>query len=109
MMKPSEILKAAKAVIADPNKWCQGRMAKNQFGEWAAYESSDAVQFCAIGALQLTLMGQPYHEGDLARAHLGTAASPTHPALVNDNEGYEATLAMYDRAILAAETEEADT
>lgn len=50
-MKTSEILKAAKAKIADPANWIKGDSARNRDG-WSVPAASDsAVCWCAIGAI----------------------------------------------------------
>lgn len=48
--KPSEILIAAKAVIADPKHWTKGAIAKNSDG-YSTYVSSETAScWCSVGA-----------------------------------------------------------
>lgn len=50
-MKPSEILIAAKAKIADEATWTQGEFRRDTKGNgWCNFE--DACSFCALGAVQ---------------------------------------------------------
>ncbi len=50
-MKASEILREARAKIAKPEAWTQGAMARNAKG-WIVHVSCwDAMQWCAIGAI----------------------------------------------------------
>lgn len=49
--KTITVLKAARALIAKPESWCQNFVSLDNRGEPIGYEQSDAVSFCALGAI----------------------------------------------------------
>ena len=51
-MKPSQQLRAAKALISKPENWTQDEYAKNSDGDGTDVNDDDAVCFCALGAVQ---------------------------------------------------------
>ncbi len=96
-MSTLETLKAARALIEDPERWTQGAFARDAEGHSTPPCSPDAVCWCATGALR-----QVCPEGLSQEVFL--ALEPTgSPESVNDDEGYAATIAMFDRAIATAE------
>lgn len=50
MMTPAEALRAAKAKIQKPDRWCRGAYARDGDGDAVDSRSRPAVSFCAIGA-----------------------------------------------------------
>lgn len=102
-MTDLEILKAARELIADEQKWCQGTAARDKGGRYVVYSSPEAARFCAVGALWrvqeerdnygLTdlLWKKSYELFDLP---LATA---------NDIIGHEAIMQVFDKVILEME------
>jgi hypothetical protein len=103
-MTDKEALTAARALIADPERWTTGAYARSAKGWRVKAGGKAAVCWCGIGALQrvtgeltdFDLPGYPYLR---IAAHdlFGTGA--VHK--VNDNRalGHAAVLQVYDRAI----------
>jgi hypothetical protein len=50
-MKTSEMLERAKALIADPEHWTKGTLARDAKGNYANYNGPEATCFCMRGAL----------------------------------------------------------
>lgn len=50
-MTTVEVLRKARALIEDPEKWTQGHDARDADGNWAGIHSLQAHSFCATGAL----------------------------------------------------------
>jgi hypothetical protein len=50
-MTTADILRAAKALIAEPDKWVQGYFATNKDGEHVGWHTEAACAWCADGAL----------------------------------------------------------
>lgn len=106
VMKPSEILIAARAKIEDPENWIQGVEARAEDGTHVVPWSTDAVCWCAIGSIR-SVVGRcaPYW---LARGYLDkTTTGDT--AEYNDATGrtHAEILAAFDRAIALADADEA--
>lgn len=105
MAKPVDVLRAARAIIAEREHWTTGEMARNAEGNSCPWGSRDAVRFCALGAIRRVVRDP----GDVidACAVLHAAARALYPEKasfvteVNDQLGHEAVLAMFDRAIAA--------
>lgn len=116
-MKISEILKAGKAVIADPKNFTQdGSYAKvSKESDVSVYGNDpEATCFCSIGALQ-RVNGEGDHNVrgvgylDIALSQL-TLPGPRymHITSANDNFPHETVMKIWDRAIELAEKDEAD-
>ena len=103
-MKISEKLEAAKALIADPKNWTQDTYARDVHGEPTSPESMDAVCWCSLGALKKT---DSYLEGAglLLRSISGVSKHPFIPSF-NDTRTHEEVMAMWDRAIELAKSDE---
>lgn len=119
-----DTLRAGRALISNPDKW-----TKNYLGydpdtghRWCDSEScAEAPKVCSWGAVSAVTNKSPYQLGynsnhlnmDCAAAFLEEAAIETpdetgNPSgwtiiTVNDEMGHEATLDMWDRAIIKAE------
>lgn len=46
-----EIIKAARELISDPDRWTQGAYAKDNLGRWTYVSSPDAKCWCSTGAV----------------------------------------------------------
>lgn len=94
-------LAEARALIADPARWCQHAGARNEWGAERRPESSEACRWCARGALDRVTFPA------VAEAAYGRLCAAVDPGIagewwpedVNDHEGHTAVLAMYDRAL----------
>lgn len=112
-MTPAEILRAAKAKIADPARWCQGEEARNEDREGTFAGAEDACQWCALGATgavvprTLVIMCDAdilLNRAAVAMGYLETDELPP-AAHLNDTTDHETVMALYDRAIELAEAE----
>lgn len=112
-MKYSEILRAAKAVIENPENWIQGMYArKDRNGPRADHLlgfDEGATCWCSVGALQ-KVKGDEFiyplerRLSDAARALVGgLVESAVH---FNDNNPHYKVMRMFDVAIATAEEEE---
>jgi hypothetical protein len=109
--KTSEILRQARARIADPSKWCQGDYAVDANGEGTFYEGHTACRWCAKGSLylemcKLDLMGKQRSPCSLLEA-VSQHLYGKYVTTINDDIGHETVMQLYDAAIAAAEKEEA--
>ena len=108
-MSAYETLTAARSLIANPESWTQGVYARDEKGKQTGVWDANAVCLCSIGAI-----------AKAANSHL---ANPIpHPVksvlekcgikncidLVsfNDSHTHEQVIALFDRAIATAETQE---
>jgi hypothetical protein len=89
----------AKALIQDPKNWTINVFARNADGYSVDALDPDAERFCANGALWKVIGSF----NSSARQYLQKASlkgwSTDEPAQVNNDEGHEATLKMFDMAI----------
>lgn len=118
MVKRSEILIAARAIVADPERWTQGHLAEGPDGDLRNPRENDACKFCAFGAALRAAheLGGGEREGHLAGKTLDISASHFLPrthrreglrpiAYLNDrlgDESRELVLKAYDLAIESA-------
>src|SRR3546814_16226257 len=109
-MNAAEILRAAKAKIADPAHWCQDEEALNEVGEGTFAESEYACQWCALGA-PVTVTGN-FRELQAANWYLNEMAEQmgyeraglTLPAAVlNDTTDNATLMELYSLAFPLAE------
>lgn len=94
-MTTLEILRAARAIIAQPGRWCQGEMARDVNGCDTSPLAADACQFCAVGAL-IKASGK-HRVTDIVMELRKTAG--THVVEYNDPTDLPAVLAMFDATI----------
>jgi hypothetical protein len=105
MATSAEILKAARARIADPKNWTQEHYARTDKGRPVGSNEAGAVCWCAIGALNAELGANASGE-ESAFKMLWNASGELFrmgPHMVNDDLGHSAVLKIYDRAIELAE------
>jgi len=107
-MEKLEALKKARELIKDKKHWCDTYFARTESGIPIPrhIQSTEAYSFCAIGALlrvtghgHQTLTGE--HRAWLRPASLRLGYHD--PADLNNNEGHEKTLEMFDLAICMEE------
>lgn len=110
-MKPSEILKAAKAVIENPIHWTTNAFARDAEGNVleAGYDE-DAVCFCSLGAIEKVIAKSwPYNQASYD--YLSTAAFELDDIIeagvadFNDSKEHSDVMQMFDKAIALAEAE----
>lgn len=96
-----EILKAARARIADPQNWCQGWFAHDERGQSLDYNDPEACSWCAVGALRRE--GERWNRGAYKALWAQLPAGYDHVSDYNDDYGvtHADVLALYDRAIAA--------
>lgn len=107
-MTTVETLRAARELIADPERWCQDVTALGRSGREVAPAGRAAVAWCAIGALRRTCARQPpaaetFDEAFRALDHAAVGAGAPSVATLNDHRTHADVLAMFDRAIKEAE------
>ena len=106
-MNTLEILKAARALIEDPERWCQGVEAVNAAGDPVAAVTEGACRWCAVGALGRTAPQGGLGLLDAFRGHLRALGYSgdcfNDLVLLNDNVGHDAVLAAFDAAITRVE------
>jgi hypothetical protein len=105
-MKVSQQLKAAKAIIASPSKWLQGAYAKDADGFYMRGNNTNAVCFCSLGALQAVNQTDSDAPSQPAIAVLKQFMGGDVPEF-NDSATHEQVLEAFDKAIAAAEEQEA--
>ena len=102
MLTPVEILRAARALIADPARWTQGEDARDACGSpaWAGRHASSAVCWSADGALMHVERDKNsfWPARDALVAAMGASA-----VVFNDTHTHAEVLAAFDRAIALAE------
>lgn len=103
-MKPSEILKAAKAVIENPDKWTQGAFARDTQGNRLPGGYGDeATCFCSLGAVEKATQLDWYDTPDIV-VYLEEAIDD-QVAHFNDSASHADVMQMFDKAITLAESE----
>lgn len=101
-MLAADMLRAARARIADPKNWTQGALARDSNGREAPEASEKAVCWCARGAYYAEDFSSFYGGEemlDLAAMEL----FDSYVENVNDYRQHSDVLALYDRAIELAE------
>jgi len=114
IMKPSEVLRAARELISVPERWTQGAFARAANGNPIGCLTDNATCFCSSGAI---LRGAPNCYDHIRAAAFDTLEwamgvrqdSDENIATFNDAEGrtHAEVLERFDRAIARAEQSEA--
>lgn len=106
-MDTVQILKEARALIADEKNWTQDSFARNSAGETTEPADDEAVCYCAIGALAKVARLSP--ECNLPAENLveeeALMLGWINVPEFNDNHTHAEVLALFDRAIARAESE----
>lgn len=98
-----EILKFARGLIADENRWCQGNSAKDQYGVAAHPCDPSAVQWCAMGAIQVATKNlEPWIIVENLELIKKKSDELFNMGFVNVNDrlGHEAVMQIFDKVIL---------
>lgn len=102
MQTTIEILKAARELIADPNRWCQDVYARDATGKDVVPDDPAACQWCALGAIE-RFSEPPSYALEAIAALIPDRSLPAARMQVpdvNDTDGHAAVLEMFDAAIL---------
>ena len=104
-MTPLEILKAARALITDPQRWTRDAYARDALGNRVESRSPHAVAWCASGAICAAAQGVSNNIQDRANEALAEQVGVAGVSIsaVNDSCGHAYILAAYDRAIAKLE------
>lgn len=106
MTTTADKLREAKALIEDPERWCQGALRRDKYGNAGAI-GGEVVERCADGAVA-EVLGQ-YRTDDPVFAPLNAAAVEMgfeNSACLNESTDHPTVMKMFDRAIELAEREE---
>lgn len=105
-MHPLEQLLAARKLIADPNKWTQGVLARTAARGRVSPESSYATCWCSLGALHRVTSNT--HVDKRVHDLLLKAVWEVEPSFkgffyeYNDSHTHAEVLGCFDRAIASA-------
>ena len=100
MTTPKQTLIAARALIADERRWTKRAKARDEYGLIATPTDERAICFCSIGAIEKVCCR--YVEQINARQQLNSVISMSL-SIYNDTHTHAEVLAMFDKAIEAAE------
>lgn len=109
-MNAAEVLTKARALIADENRWTQGKYARDALGEEAEPFEAGAVCFCALGAIAHVADLEPEHDlpgEQILKEEAYFADGSLCVPMFNDKHTHAEVLDLFDRAIARAESEEA--
>jgi hypothetical protein len=111
LQTPADVLRAARALIAEPERWTRGVFARDAKGQSIPLFDKRAERFCVLGACRNIADPLPeYILGDEAELALDEVCAELHgktiPAFNDDPQTTHAdVLALYDAAIARAESE----
>lgn len=106
-MNAIDVLKSAKALISDPERWTQGVYARDRKGRSVLGWDESAACWCALGAVT-SIKYHPNHPLNIdyfigiAIARLNAAAQDKNYfgcAALNDGSDHTTVMDMFDRAI----------
>lgn len=102
-----KVLREARALISDPDRWTQGTRALDKGGKAVEAQDKAAVCWCAEGAM-MKVSGRPLRCAPglyELRAAAGDLFHTYNIWGVNDQYWHDEVLQMFDRAIKIAEGE----
>lgn len=100
-----EVLKRAREMITDVNRWTTHAAARRADGSRTCSACDDAVQFCGAGSLWRAANELGVDGPTVAELSSFLSSDGLSLVVVNDNQGHAAVLEMYDRAIAQLEKE----
>ena len=101
-MKRLDVLKKARKLVSDREKWTVGAAARMVSGHVCGPTSGFATSFCALGAV--ACVARDDDDAEFAAVQLlRKFAAPMTVAQTNDAGDHKAVLALFDRAIAYAE------
>lgn len=106
-MSTLDILVGARALIASPENWTQGRLAETADGKFVFPKEPIAARFCALGAtvhvrgghLNLDVLARL--DAEVPAEFCGLSRDTEKVSLFNDTHSHAEVLALFDRAIAA--------
>ena len=98
-MTPAEQLRAARALISNPDNWTQGKFARDWTGKETTPSATDAFCWCAVGALEK--VGSNAEPFKALRWSLPTGCRSI--SSFNDSHHHAEVLALFDKAIAELE------
>lgn len=106
--KKSDVLREAKALIAEPWRWCTMMSAVDADGGLVDPRSEDAIRWCAIGAIaRVAGICVEHASNRFPQIHSAAAVvAPdcgTNASILNDRGNHADVMAMFDSAIALAE------
>lgn len=119
-MNELEILKEARELISDKNRWCPGSLASDSAFSTVAPNDESATRWCAIGSIRkiMNSANQDY-TNDPVEAKIRSLLNKVGEevtsdmynscitiSLINDFQGHSAVLKCFDLAIAKLEFEE---
>lgn len=118
-MKPSELLKAAYAILSEgPHRWTKGAFARDEDGKSVGPSNPKATCFCGIGAIDRVALLAAAYSDSLTLLQDNSSAARRKLCVVTDGDWvefndsaltvYEQMLAKYREAIELAEQSELD-
>lgn len=107
-MNTVQILKDARALIADEKNWTQNVMGRTSEGQHVDVHSPEASCFCVMGALLKVTGGRSEDEFWLARREFYRGELKVESiAHFNDTHSHGEVIDLFDRVIARAESEAA--
>lgn len=110
MSNAARLLRAARAIIEDPEHWTKRYYARDAQDRSARVEDDDACKFCSLGAVHKAFLNdQTFKLTDTyyAKDFLGKVTRHLTPNLgiggYNDTHNHEQVLEMFDQAIKLAD------
>jgi hypothetical protein len=99
-----QVLRRAREIISDPGRWTQGTFARDEDGNSCDPRDDFACRWCALGAVTkaAVILGADDGIGSGAVDLLYEAQPLATVVAINDIQGHEAILALFDRALEAA-------
>lgn len=101
-MREIEMLREARALISEPDRWIQHSFARDKYGFSALVSDPDAHCFCAAGAL-IRVRGEVVrHYSGLELMHVKNLLFSLTGQVIeiyNDTHTHAEVLALFDRAI----------
>lgn len=107
----SDLLIAAKSIIATPNTWCQGLNAVDEEGLLVTTGDSKACRWCSLGAIlridpTIGYNAERMETALRAATHQMTYGRSSKYIKFNDNNSHEAVMQMWDTAIKLTQEQE---
>lgn len=94
----SKTLVAARKLIAKPEHWCKGALAKTKYRKVTVPDSKSAVRWCAVGAIEFASLGvERRFEAAVRRLEFEISDDPL--SVWNDWHTHADVLELFDRAI----------
>ena len=101
-MTPLETLKAARDLISDPARWTQNVSARDSMGRPTCPSASEAVCWCALGALGKASRFNSDHVFEVRKLLLKQLGGSV-VFIFNDTRTHAEVLALFDAAIAELE------